>query len=290
MRLLDFESFEPIISLRRQMGADKLGSFEFFEPGTRLTNKERVTLEDQGIELDSIDELRVLDDETLAYKDSRVLLHIRDVKTYHGRVGKRDNLPKFHVSNCRTLQEMRMKNRFGRYVVATRDDGKFLINLQNAYRSWDEKLIELDVCKYCLAHLAFDGYSLKLSKHNRLRIFNAFTLKEFFSRYPKSPIKNRPAHSDRSAPLDEYPENWSELSKKYRESVGWKCEECGIDLSIRAYRKYLHVHHINSQRNDNRNSNLRAICIRDHAEQPDHGHLKLLPEYKEFEYIWQMLN
>jgi hypothetical protein len=46
------------------------------------------------------------------------------------------------------------------------------------------------------------------------------------------------------------------------------------------------VHHISSNKFDCRPENLRCLCIRCHANQPNHGQLRLLPEYKEFELLF----
>jgi len=46
--------------------------------------------------------------------------------------------------------------------------------------------------------------------------------------------------------------------------------------------KYLHVHHRNGQKNDNRDSNLAVMCVACHAEQPMRGHMKFTPDYKAF--------
>ena len=77
---------------------------------------------------------------------------------------------------------------------------------------------------------------------------------------------------------NQYPSNWPQIARYYKEQVGWKCEECGIDL--RAGKEFLEVHHINGLKRDNEEKNLRALCIRCHAEMPQH--LKSSPRYLEY--------
>jgi hypothetical protein len=81
MKLTDFRHFEPLNSLKEKMGIprDSFGSLTVMIEAGRLSELELEKLTSQdGLEI-SLDDLRVLDDGTLAYKNSRVLLYIRDV-------------------------------------------------------------------------------------------------------------------------------------------------------------------------------------------------------------------
>jgi hypothetical protein len=146
MRLPDFFTFEPLNRLRSRMGipSDRYGSFSLeIDPG-RLTVEELDRLTGEGIDI-SFDELTLLPDGTLAYKDSRVLLYIRDVHVY----GRQEWEPRYHLYNCKKLVEMSNKGRFERYVVSGRTDGWFKIILirENNQTPEDRRLC---VCQNCL--------------------------------------------------------------------------------------------------------------------------------------------
>src|SRR5205823_4379859 len=117
MKLTDFRNFELLNSLKERMGIprDVFGDLTVLVDAGGLSELELEKLTSQdGLEI-SIDDLRVLDDGTLAYKNSRVLLYIRDVAVYG-----RHQQPRFHVSNCSTLITMHEQRRFStRYVVST---------------------------------------------------------------------------------------------------------------------------------------------------------------------------
>jgi small-conductance mechanosensitive channel len=71
------------------------------------------------------DQLTVLKDGTLAYKDSRVLLYIRDVHVS----GNRWRKPKYHLANCKALKKMTEDGRIEGYTVAAEAKGLFKVNI-----------------------------------------------------------------------------------------------------------------------------------------------------------------
>ncbi len=279
MKLPDFRNFEPLNRLRVAMGATELGNFAPSYSPDLLTIEEIDRLSKSGIEI-PLDEVRTLQDGTLAYKDSRVLLYIRDVYQYKSGEEK---LPRFHVSNCRRLDEMRSEGRIGRYVVATRDDGQFGLNigakgsgrLQPATR-------RLAVCQYCLGKLKFDGFDYTLPSNRKTAIVGKFTIGRFFELYPKSLHTVVPKHTAATAPKNEYTDDFRRISEALRREKNWLCDKCGRNFGSPNARRFLQVHHKDGQRNDNARSNLAVLCLGCHAEQPMHSHIKALPDYAEF--------
>ena len=193
----------------------------------------------------------------------------------------REQLPKFHVADCDTLQEMRRSNRYDRYVVTYRTDGKFIVNF--LHDQVEEAERRLYVCKNCLDRLNYNGYRRRgYSGRNAIRDY--FDLRAFFEKYD-SQITREPTHTDITAPVNTYPPNWEQISYRYKEKRNWKCEECGVNL--RDERKFLHVHHINGQKNDSNEKNFLALCISCHANKPQHHQLRSDPDYREYMQIVQ---
>ena len=145
MKLIDFSNFEPIKTLKANMGLaeDQVGGYEVNNSWVPLTPRENARLENAGIDVQS-DEIRFLSDGTLAYRDRRVLVYIRDVTYYR----ETERLPKFHIAHCRTLDEMMSNGRFSRYVVSTRTDGYF--EIRRRWSGYIPETVKLDVCKNCL--------------------------------------------------------------------------------------------------------------------------------------------
>lgn len=266
-------------ALRHNMGAPLTDSFKvarIFVP-IELPIAER--LQGEGIDV-RFDEITVLQDGTLGYKGHRVLLYIRDVHNY-GERGR--GLPKFHVSFCSTLDTMKRDKRFGRYVVANRQDGFFLVNIMGQGQPKGEPL-PLDVCQQCLANLGWKGFTYSLEREDRQASVKQFKLAEFFEHYPRDLIYERPAYTSDTAPLNEYAENWGDISEAAKTAAKFTCRSCQIRLTD-SHRRYLHVHHINGLKHDNSPDNLEVLCIACHAEEPQHGHMKSSPDYIQFMQI-----
>jgi hypothetical protein len=279
MKLPNFYEFEPLNSIKAMMGIPRnvYGTLRPLVTAPRLTELElRILASNNGLDI-SVDELVILPDGTLAYKNSRVILYIRDVNVY----GNQQIQPRFHLSNCTTLQQMRQRKRFDRYVVSTRTDGCFNINIIDGNRTRME-LYDLSVCQNCLNLLSFDGFMMRWSQQERIDFVKRFKIDRFFDKYPKSLHIQPPNYNSDNAPLNTYSEDFKTISQNVRNASGWYCQRCGVNLSAPTNRKWLHVHHINGLKHDNSSVNLEAICIGCHAEKPNHGHIKNNTDYKEF--------
>ena len=269
MKLPDFYIFEPLNVVKKKMGVarDVHGDLQVKVEAGRLTELELEKLTStRGLDV-FLGEVTVPDDGTLAYKDSRVLLYIRDVTAY----GTRDMQPRYHVANCSTLRQMRQNDRFDRYVIAARSDGHFELNIVDGNRK-RSMVLALAVCQNCLDHLHFGGFHMRLPKRERINHVKAFSLGEFFVKYPRSLHESRPKYRSDNAPDNTYSADFDDISRRVRTSVGWRCSQCGIDLSAPEHRKWLHVHHKNALRHDNCVQNLKVVCFGCHAEQTGHTH------------------
>lgn len=272
MKLPNFLEFKPFNDLREEMGAHELGEFSLSLNWEEISIKEIAQLDKEGIDVD-VSDIQFLKDGTIAYKNRRVLLYIRDWKVH----GSHESLPKFHICHCSTLEEMIRRGRFKRYVVSTRTDGIFLYNLINSNKDQIlEREERLDVCKNCLQNLNYNDYITDKDK-----AFKTFDLNEFFIRFICSPIKVTPSETERTAPLSVYPKDWSQKSTAFRNATNWICKRCNKNFSGNKS-KFLHSHHKNGNTYDNRPSNIEVLCILCHSKEHYHGQLKGHADYKEY--------
>ena len=79
-----------------------------------------------------------------------------------------------------------------------------------------------------------------------------------------------PKFNNKTIPVNDYPDNWNEISKRYRELKDWKCEKCDMDCSEN--KGSLHCHHI-GPKYDNNFKNLQALCFSCHQQEPGHIYL-----------------
>ena len=282
MKLPDFKAFEPFNALKGKMGIprDVFGDLRVEIAPGRLTLTELKTLATPaGLDV-SIDDIVVLPDGTLGLKGQRVVLYIRDKSSY----GTNYSDPRFHLANCVTLIQMRENNRFGKYVANNNTTGRFEMNLIKHGRV-SQTTRELSVCQNCLEFLKFRNFALSQPASNREKAVATFSLLDFFEKYSKSFHVQFPKYDSKSAPLNNYPVGWEKISFGVRERAGWRCQDlsCRVNLSSFENKRYLHVHHINGEKNDVSDGNLQALCIYCHANKAwQHQHMKSNKDYKDF--------
>lgn len=276
MKLPDFLDWAGLNSLREQMGAPLARKFgpQLTVKGIDLPIAEQ--LQTRGIDIE-FNELSILEDGTLSYKGHRVLLYIRDISNYSNK--NNQSMPKFHFTFCSTLSTMQQNKRFARYVVANRADGEFQVNLIG--QKSEPQFVRLHVCQNCLDEISWQGFKSEQAREDRKQAVKDFSLPAFFVQYPRDLLAVKPKYTSETAPLNDYPVNWSEISDRTRRDAAYRCCSCGIRLP-RADARFLHVHHKNGQKNDCHPDNLEVLCIKCHAAEPMHGHMKALPLYHEF--------
>lgn len=277
MELPDFLGWPALNGLRTRMSAPLAAPFAKRVDYKEIELSIEELLQTRGIDVDA-DDIEVLDDGTLGYKGRRVLVYIRDVNA----MVNREQMPRYHFAFCGTLSKMHQNNRGGRYVVASKDTGFFDVNLIGS--AIEPKEVRLNVCQNCLVHIAWNGFGYHLAKSVRTEHVKDFTLPDFFKKYPRDLLAVKPKHSSDDAEVNDYVEGWALISNTVRRVRGYKCEACLLDLS--EHPRFLHVHHRNGQKNDNRDKNLAALCIGCHAAEPLHEHMRRLPDYIEFQTVY----
>lgn len=211
------------------------------------------------------------DDGVLSYQGRQILLFIPDqgrkidevlIDPMNGR--------RYHVADCQTLNDMKQKKRFERYKATNNLQGMFQVYGTSLDTSQSvEGEAALKVCMNCLKFLNYKGYksNSKISK----QVHSDFDIAQFLSHYSTmfSAMPERANFIEKGG----YADNWAEVSATYRQSKAYCCEQCSVDLS--SNKQLLHAHHINGNKQDNRDQNLMALCIDCHRKQPMHDYMRV---------------
>ncbi len=188
-------------------------------------------------------------------------------------------LHKYHLYNCHTIQAMFGDNRRHRYKQSHRQDGKFhycYIKNNTPYINKDDQ--RLNICLHCLREFNRDREPVGMEE---------FRPEIFFKTISNSQWLPDCGYSPDTAPPPLYPKDFRKIAKKVKERWEHKCQRCGIVLNGPGLGKFLHCHHKDADKTNNLTANLLCLCIKCHAEQPMHEHMKDLSAYKEFLPIWE---
>lgn len=197
----------------------------------------------RNIELENIDGLEYdpskveIDPEGFAiYKngEERMLLFYYKKFFFTNWSGIR-NLPKYHIVNCDTRKE------YGGFVFANR------MPVSVTSRETQETTIEkLELCKNCSRQVFRSWWGKSQPWYDAVLKYIEHQTQPLFK-------------------IDGYHSMWNQISEAYRESIGFKCENCHINLSDHDDKKWLHTHHVNGNTKDNRRLNFKALCLLCHS-------------------------
>lgn len=169
------------------------------------------------------------------------------------RNGGRTIVPKFHILNCSTIQEKRSKKDFnGKYVFSNE-----VIKMEDI----DGKVKELEICGNCVRLSNLVHLGMRISNYRDEVILNGEEEGNFFeTELPK----------DVTTDFWGYTSDWDDTSKNYRMKKKFTCEDCGINLNQNLVNGYfLETHHLNGNKKDNDDDNLKCLCVLCHANVDD---------------------
>jgi len=176
----------------------------------------------------------------ICFKDLNGEVHELFIYKYDYGVTKFSSLPSKHYFKCSTIDEMIENGKFEHYrasessIVKIFDWGHGIISKQSN---------QLPFCTNCFKFLH------KLIENIKLEY------KEELSRHNVTDDKN----------IYGYSLEWKRLSREYRKKQNFQCEECGVQIHKSEDKQYIHTHHIDGDKSNNNDSNLRCLCIVCHS-------------------------
>ena len=153
--------------------------------------------------------------------------------------------PRFHIRNCMTIQQI------GKDQYRRANTGTVVVYDRN--KGADVAVKGLPLCKNCLSIVLNEGLL------NYGRDMTSTEFEEILR------TANEDATEEQNADLEGYVWKWQKISEAYRTKKEFTCERCGYKPNTKISRQYIHVHHKDGNKTNNRESNLECLCIACHS-------------------------
>lgn len=173
---------------------------------------------------------------------------------------------RYHFTNCDVLQRMFRENRQQRYHLSKRIDGLFyysyIENNKVTRKNSDQKLFACMPCLKNLRSITGEGYDRE-----------TFEISEIYNNPSTSAndlLQDNGYTLDCDAVPNIYTKDWPKIREREKKNKGYKCQECDRDFSNQQDSHELHCHHIDSNKTNNRSSNLQVLCANCHEKHHPH--------------------
>lgn len=193
----------------------------------------------------------------IEYREDGVYLKI-DGKEYKGYMYHKFpdidkyGLPRFHITDCVTINEQKLSGRFDNNYYWQNSN---VVSLTDRRTGTVHNDVELNLCSNCRKKSKAD-YTNTEGFFETLGSLMEDTNTNFevdIMGYPISPI------------------NWYEVSRAYRESKNYTCENihCGIQIIEGSDKRFIHVHHKDGNKLNCNVSNFECLCVLCHAHEDE---------------------
>ncbi|MEP4669377.1 MAG: HNH endonuclease signature motif containing protein, partial [Cyclobacteriaceae bacterium] len=150
--------------------------------------------------------------------------------------------PRFHLTKCEVIQQFIEDGNFNKRYEWSNSNVNDLIDITTG------KLYQNENLSYC-------------SKCKRQLLGEIQTTSDFHEILKNAHQLEEEVEVD----LFGYVKGWNRFSRAFRESKNYICDECGISPNEASHKRYWQVHHIDGDKTNNQESNLRCLCIECHS-------------------------
>ncbi len=214
-------------------------------------------------------------DNGILYKNGRPwILYIQGAKATidtlkdSPKVG--DDVPAYHITGCcSTIEQMKKKNRYDRYVFDPDLTEKFSVyGYERKKKSWfggEGKYelvhnVELGVCINCLKYVKYENINENYFSRSKLDWKEDFDVENWFEENVQEKFM-KPRFSKNSYPNPTYNNDFNLKKARLKLDKNWTCQNCKLDCSNQLHKHLIHCDHIDGNSGNNDDSNLRILCI-----------------------------
>lgn len=155
--------------------------------------------------------------------------------------------PRMHVCECQTIASFKNRNCIDQYRFAETKT-VMVVDLDNNNK--ETKVDKLPLCSFCRKKLEKQGkFGIAQNSNDYAALLNPF---------PKKTSENE-------KDIFGYTKDWPKISLAYRKKKRYTCEKCSIKISNGFDRQFIQVHHIDGNKENNREQNLLCLCVKCHS-------------------------
>ena len=184
------------------------------------------------------------EDDGIFYVDASGKKHKGYIYKSKYAVNRYGTLPKFHLTKCIIIQDFINRGVFEEEYLFSNSKSNNVYEMYNTHIVHENQVLEL--CNYC-----------------RKELTECFETTQDFYENLEDKYKSK---KEVKVDINGYTLDWYRISKVYREKQVYTCESCGEIPRNERDKIFWHTHHIDGNKVENDDSNLKCLCIRCHSE------------------------